>query len=112
MFTNIFAMQNCVKYKCRNYVNASLSAFLRETFAFLLWSLATLRTIKTCVKMSNIMRNCVIEMEIADINLSLLSALPFSFDDEEDHEKAIRVRRRFSKLNCGDSVYLRRNNKD
>lgn len=37
--------------------------------------------------MSNIMRNCVIEMEIANINLSLLSTLPFSFDDGEIMKK-------------------------
>lgn len=82
-------MQNCVKYKCRNYVNASeirLQEFTPVTSPFYF----TLRTIKTCVKMSNFMRNCVIEMEIADINLSLLSMLLRCV--EGDHERAIRAK--------------------
>lgn len=56
----MFVMQNCVKYKCENYANAIPSP-PRKIPSFYL----TLRTIKTCVKMSNFMRNCVIEMEIA-----------------------------------------------
>lgn len=43
--------------------------------------LFNLKDDKTCVKMSNFMRNCVIEMEITNNNLSLLSMLLSSRSD-------------------------------
>lgn len=45
--------------------------------------------------MSNFMRNCVIEMEIADINLSLLSMPRKKGNEKEDHKIAIRKRKKF-----------------
>lgn len=53
------------------------AAILCCSFLLLSFHLTLEGTIKTCVKMSNLMHNCVIEMEIADINLSLWGSLSF-----------------------------------